>query len=103
MTAAGFVAIWEFRVAEPQRDAFEELYAPDGAWVALFRRHPGHVRTELLRDERYAGRYMTIDAWTSRADWEAFRKSFAAAFEALDASGERLTVKESLLGTFDVV
>src|SRR5438132_11957193 len=95
--------VWEFLVAPGRVRHFEKAYGPSGKWVALFRRAPGYLRTELHRDCSNPLRFLTIDYWESRADWEAFRSRFAAEFETLDARCERMTEWETEIGRFDLV
>ena len=97
-----YVLVWEFRVRPEARDAFEQLYGPEGAWVKLFREAPGFRGTELLRDEKDPGRYLTLDRWESPASYAAFREHRAADYLAIDQLGEGLTAHERFLGEFDV-
>lgn len=94
------VAIWEFTVREGAETAFEQLYGPEGAWVALFRGAEGYVGTELLRAADAPRRYVTIDRWISADAYAAFRQRHAAAYRELDAAGEALTESERLVGEF---
>lgn len=97
----GYVYLWEYTV-EPRFVAeFERAYGPDGAWVALFERAKGYLRTELHRDRRNEHRYLTIDYWESAEAWEAFRKSMSSEFEAIDSACEKFTVREQEIGRFD--
>jgi heme-degrading monooxygenase HmoA len=98
---AGFVILWEFVVAPHAAAAFRRAYGPDGAWVELFRRAPGHIETFLLEDRTSPGRFVTLDRWTDAAAWQAFRHRFAAEYEALDRAGEGWTESERLLGEFE--
>ena len=95
------VIIWEFTVRPESVAAFEAAYGPAGAWVALFRRAPGYLATELLTAGD--GRYLTLDRWTDRAAYAAFRQSTAADYAALDARCESLTAAEREIGTFETV
>ena len=95
--------VWEYIVPSEARSAFEASYGPAGEWVRLFRRDPGYIQTVLLRDREAPSRFMTIDFWSSREAWLAFRGRFGAEFEALDARFEALTLRETHLGDFDTV
>lgn len=99
----GYVHIWEFVVAREHVRDFERAYGPDGEWVQLFRRAPGYVRTELLRDPVNPLRYVTIDAWDSKAAHDAFRSQFAKEFTALDAKCAAWTTSEKEIGRFIAV
>jgi heme-degrading monooxygenase HmoA len=95
-----FVYVWSYEVAAENRDAFCDLYGPEGPWVDLFRQAPGYLDTQLLVDLDEVGRFVTIDRWESKEAFARFRSVFAKGFDALDARGERLTSREVLLGKF---
>lgn len=101
MTATTYSYVWEYEVREGCERAFEEAYGPEGTWVELFRRAPGYLRTELLRDREHPRRYLTVDSWESAEAWRSFREALGAEFEEIDARCEDLTVLERELGTFD--
>jgi heme-degrading monooxygenase HmoA len=103
MAAHGYAYVWEFIVVPGHIASFERAYGPEGDWVRLFRRAPGYLRTELLKDTSRPGRYLTVDAWESRAHFETFRAQFASEFEALDAKCEGWTLSETEIGKFDAL
>jgi len=94
------VYIWAYQVLPGKVDDFYELYGPKGSWVALFRRAPGYLDTQLLLDRIQAGRFVTIDRWESKVAFTSFRDKFAEEFDRLDRLGEQLTSHEVLLGEF---
>ena len=96
-----FTVVWEFRVPDRQRRAFEKAYGPDGAWSQLFRTGEGYMRTELLRGPVPPGRYLTIDYWVSRRAFVNFKKQKRAEYEVLDKKYAALTQKEKMLGEFE--
>jgi heme-degrading monooxygenase HmoA len=96
-----FVYLWEFTVTAERRAEFERAYGDDGDWVALFRRSPDYLGTDLLRDRGQPGRYLTVDRWRSAAACEAFRELHAAEMAAIDARCVELTLDERHLGDFD--
>lgn len=100
MAAMGYATLWEFVVAPAKQAEFEAHYGPDGTWARLFRRAPGYVGSELLRDRADPLRYLTIDRWESREDWQAFRSAHSADYERLDREFERLTTREAPLGEY---
>ena len=100
-----YVAIWRFRIEQPNRSRFERAYGPDGDWARLFARHPGFLGTELLVEEEDAdadgsGSYLTIDRWRERSDWLGFQAGHGDAYRALDRSCESLTAAEERIGAF---
>jgi heme-degrading monooxygenase HmoA len=95
------VIVWEFRVAEEKRGAFEKAYGAAGAWVALFEKGDGYEGTELLRDETDSGRYLTIDRWTSSERFDRFKETFGDAYDALDRKLEGLSTSEVKIGAFE--
>jgi heme-degrading monooxygenase HmoA len=97
---SGYVYIWEYRVSPENIEAFRAAYGPDGPWVRLFTGQPGHLRTELLQDRDDPGRFVTIDHWASRDDFETFDRARRAEFASLDGECERLTESERRLGEF---
>lgn len=95
------VRVWTYRVAPGQEAAFARAYGPAGAWVALFRQAAGFLGTELLRPAEAGGAWMTLDRWASAAAFEAFQAAHGAAYAALDATCDALTVDERLVGVFE--
>jgi heme-degrading monooxygenase HmoA len=103
MAGSGFQAVWAFAVEPANRMRFESLYGPEGQWVQLFRRAPGYLGTELLRDRADPTRYLTIDHWESAGAYRAFKVRFAGEYQALDRECEGLTARESALGEYETV
>lgn len=93
--------VWAFDVKPASAQAFESAYGPAGDWAKLFRSAPGYGGTELLRDVDTAGRYLTIDRWRSREDFQRFRETFRAEYVALDARCAEWTDREELVGDFE--
>lgn len=91
--------LWTFEVAPGRTGDFERVYGPDGDWARLFARSAGYLGTELLKDSLRAGRYLTIDRWTSGSAFEAFKQEWKAEYAALDQACEALTVSETPLST----
>jgi heme-degrading monooxygenase HmoA len=94
------VILWEFQ-ARPGREAeFERAYGPDGIWANFFRQGEGFLGTELWRDQEKAGRYMTVDRWTTREAFEKFRAAYLDEYQAIDRGSETLTEREAQVGAF---
>src|SRR5215510_4892280 len=93
--------LWEFRVPAARRAEFEAAYGARGPWAQLFAQGKGFVSVELLRCGDEAGRYVTVDRWQSRADFEAFKRDFGAEYGALDQQLEGIAEKEIRIGAFD--
>ena len=100
MTSGRYAYIWEYTIDAGREAEFVAAYGADGEWVRLFRRYPGFLRTELLRDREEPSRFVTIDHWERREAWESFRAQAADEFEALDRRCESFTKSERQLGTF---
>src|SRR4051812_41813245 len=96
------VYLWEFEVQPGREAAFEAAYGAEGAWVALFRHGEGYLGTELLRAAEEPRRYLTLDRWTAPEAFARFRQTYAAEYEALDASCEELTRSERALGSWNL-
>lgn len=92
-----YVVVWRFTTPDPA--AFERHYGPEGTWAQLFRRDPSYVRTDLLRGET---EYLTLDWWTSREAYDAFRAAHAAEYAAIDERCESLTTSEVRVGEYVV-
>lgn len=95
------VIVWSYRVAPGCEAEFQALYAADGDWSRLFGRSPAYLGTQLLRDAAEASRFVTIDRWRSREDYEAFLESERSNYAMLDARGDALTAEEIRVGVFD--
>jgi len=91
-----FVRLWRYKVAEVQRPAFERAYGPEGDWARLFGRAEGYLGTELLAAS--GGKYLTVDRWRDRRDWDAFLADLGDDYRALDRRLENLDVEEEDLG-----
>jgi heme-degrading monooxygenase HmoA len=98
-----FVALWEYEVKPGSEERFEKAYGPDGDWVRLFRNDSHYHETRLVRDSFRRGVYLTMDFWESRGAYEEFMARHRAEYEAIDARGEELTVKERRIGMFEMV
>lgn len=82
---------------------FEQIYGPHGVWAQLFSLDPAYGRTELQRDLRQPGRYLTFDYWTSESSYDRFHEIHRTAYEAIDRQCEDLTEREVLVGRFTLV
>jgi heme-degrading monooxygenase HmoA len=96
----GYVVVWEFRPRIGAEARFEEAYGPQGPWARLFASGEGFVATELNRDLKDSGRYLTLDFWKSREAYDGFHAKHAAEYAAIDRECEALTAEENLLGAF---
>lgn len=95
-----YVIIWEFRVDPSHRAAFEQAYGPAGAWAQLFARDAEFRGSQLLHDGR---RYLTVDSWSGKAAYDAFRERVAAEYSSLDARCEAYTIDETPIGAFETL
>ena len=96
-----YAIVWEFLVTRAKMAAFEAAYGADGAWTHLFRQAFGFIEVKLLRCEDQAGRYLTIDRWTSATAFEDFQRLLAAEYQALDARLAGLASMEVRVGAFE--
>ena len=101
--APGFVALWEFVAEAGHVEAFRRAYGAAGPWVTLFRQSSEYCGTELCADPANPRRFVTIDRWTSRAAYEAFREEHRAAYGEIDRVCEAFTESERRLGEFDIL
>jgi len=98
-----FILAWAFFAKPDHRRDFERAYGPSGEWVRLFRSGDGYIKTELHRDPAHPSRYITLDFWHSREQYEAFRERTKSAYQEIDVICERLTEQEERLGDFNDV
>lgn len=92
--------LWEYQLKPDKRAEFESMYSPKGTWATLFHKGAGYLGTELLRDETNPYRYLTIDHWNSREDYEGFLSRWHKEYNELDTQCEGLTESESCIGKF---
>jgi heme-degrading monooxygenase HmoA len=74
--------------------AFAEAYGPAGPWEALFRQANGFRGTEVFRRTAAPPRFLTLDRWESRSEYEGFRA-------ALDAVCKGMTLRETFLAAWE--
>lgn len=96
-----FQILWQFDVADGQAGAFTEAYGPAGPWAEFFRQADGFRGTELFRRTAAPPCFLTLDRWTTRDAYEAFRRERAADYTALDAACEGLTAGETFLTAWE--
>ncbi|MHB8195625.1 MAG: antibiotic biosynthesis monooxygenase family protein [Vulcanimicrobiaceae bacterium] len=92
---------YRYRVHPAQARAFEHAFGPTGPWAQLFARHPGFRRTRLFRRQEEDATYLTVDVWHSKADWDAFRSTFAGEVIRLEKQLRWLVLEELLLGIYE--
>ena len=98
-----YMIIWEYQVKADRLTELEKIYHSNGVWAELFRKAPGYIGTELLRDETNPNRIITIDRWESAESYEAFHSQFKKEYETLDVQCKELTEHEILLGKWETV
>ena len=103
MSETGYCYVWQFEVRSEFLDEFLKAYSPGGAWTQLFKKADGYMSTELVRDLDNPNRFLTIDRWTGKTLYLAFRKKFAKEHQKLDSACERFTISETYLGEFTSV
>jgi quinol monooxygenase YgiN len=95
------IIIWQYHVKAEHVSEFEKIYASDGTWAELFQKADGFLSTELARHHENPARCLTIDRWTSKEAYEAFKTDYSQEYSELDARCEELTEMERLLGGFE--
>jgi heme-degrading monooxygenase HmoA len=96
-----FVVLWEFDVKSECMDKFTFTYAANGDWARLFAGDPKFRETRLLRNISDPLRFVTMDIWESRTDYERFLSERAEAYRDLDAKCAAWTTAERHLNSFD--
>jgi quinol monooxygenase YgiN len=92
--------IWQFSVKADCREVFELAYAPQGKWVQLFKKCPGFIKTDLMRDTRDSQVFLTIDHWRSLAAYAEMKQVIGSEYSLLDRECAAYTLSERLLGIF---
>lgn len=95
-----YIIIWEFQVKPGKQSEFEMVYSSLGAWAELFNKGAGYLGTELSHDETNPRRYLTIDRWASKEEYDAFLSHRKVEYSMLDAQCAGLTESESCIGRF---
>jgi len=98
-----FLVLWEYEVKPGCEERFEKLYGPAGDWALLFRTDAHYRETRLLRDPARSNVYLTLDFWTSRESYAWFMAAHTTEYQAMESAGERLTVTERRIGTYEMV
>jgi len=98
-TKWGFLVIWQLQVRAGMEKRFEKIYGAQGDWVQLFTRDHAYIATELLREPNSTS-YLTLDYWTSKAAYDAFRKQHRAEYKAIDLMCAGMTTDECEVGRF---
>jgi quinol monooxygenase YgiN len=95
-----YIVVWEFQVKAECEAEFIAAYGPDGEWARLFRRSQEFLGVELLGSVGNAGRFFTLDHWSSASAMDAFMSANATAYDVLDRRFGSLTLWERRIGSF---
>ena len=98
-----YVIVWLFEVRPGCEEEFQRAYGADGDWAQFFRTGTGFVGVELLCDPRDPRQFVTIDRWKTATDYEQLSRQNSIKYREIDERCERLTVKETHVGSFLVV
>ncbi len=96
-----FVVLWEFDVKSECEELFTSAYSASGEWARLFATDAKFRSTTLLRNIAVPLRFVSMDVWESREDYEHFLQSSGEAYRELDARCEGFTTRERHLSSFD--
>lgn len=97
MPSASYLVVWRYEVKSDAEPAFRVAYGPGGDWDRLFRSSPAFEGTTLVAVD-VSKQYLTIDAWRSREEYEAFLAENRDAYDLLDATFEAWTIAEERIG-----
>jgi hypothetical protein len=95
-----YIVVWEYQVKPESEADFVLAYGPDGEWARLFRRSQEFLGAELLGSVGNAGRFFTLDHWSSATGLESFLAANATAYDVLDRRFGGFTVWERRIGGF---
>jgi heme-degrading monooxygenase HmoA len=98
---AGLAIVFEYRVSERQRPAFERTYGSDGDWARFFREDPAYRGSELWALTGAPGRYIVVDRWDSAEAYHAFRDRHRAEYERRSAETASLYETERVIGELE--
>ena len=93
--------VWTYRIHPEKEAAFVDYYGPEGDWVRFFRQGNGYRGTTLLQDDVDPQRYLTIDTWDERGDFDRFKRSHKPEYDERDKHCADFTVDEKLVGYFE--
>ena len=96
-----YLIVWRFVVKRGRESEFEEHYGASGSWASLFARAEGFLGTQLMRDADGSRRYVTIDQWRSKDDFDRFFEANRTDYARLDALCAELTESEERLADSD--
>ncbi len=97
----GYLVAWQFRPRVGAEHQFEAAYGSHGVWAKFFMQGEGFSATELNRDLKDPGRYLTLDFWVSKEAYESFYLTHSVEYKEIDAQCEDLTEQEIELGKFE--
>src|SRR5262245_17795924 len=92
-----FSRVWVYDVPADRLSDFVVVYGPAGDGAKLFARAEGFVRTELFHSTEAPMRFVTVDMWSSEAEWLAFIDRWGVAYAELDAMLQALAAGGTLL------
>lgn len=95
-----YITVWQYWIKEVNRKEFEHVYGAEGAWVKLFQRAPGFIKTVLLQDCEDPSHYVTFDRWSSEQQYYAFMDKYAEDYRNLDERCSNVTTREDHIGSF---
>ncbi|HEY9786301.1 MAG TPA: hypothetical protein V6D17_12920 [Candidatus Obscuribacterales bacterium] len=97
---SSYVIAWEFLVKPGSEGDFEHMYGGGGEWCKLFKTSNAYVGTKLIKDCFRANRYITLDYWLSKGDYDDFKQTVSGEYQSIDARCKSMTEAEACLGTF---
>jgi hypothetical protein len=90
-----FIIIWQYTVNPICRELFIEHYKADGVWAAFFQQSRQYFGTDFF--EVSNNLFITIDKWSSEAEYESFLKTHQQAYNQIDTLCEGFTAHEELV------
>jgi hypothetical protein len=95
-----YIVVWEYQVKAECEAEFVAAYGADGEWARLFRRSPEFLGVELLGSVGNAGRFFSLDHWSSASAMDMFLAANATAYDVLERRFAGFTVWERRIGGF---
>ena len=95
-----YVYIWEYFVNSEFITDFKLFYNSTGVWVQFFKSSPNYIRTELIVDAKNELRFLTIDYWHSKSEFDIFFAENENKYKEIDLKCNSFTSNEIKIGEF---
>lgn len=95
-----YVYIWQYLVNPKYLKEFNEFYGPLGIWNQFFKLSVSYIKTEILVDTANKFKFITIDYWHSKVDYNDFITINEKKYFEIDQKCDKFTLEELKIGEF---